>query len=267
MPARAERSPGEGMPQSDDDTPSGYAPASGARANGRLDPSTGTDRNGTEQTASQPRRQPEGPAEPGTSGPVQGPMTAEPAGSPVRPATLRIVMLYDMDACHGPTGVTRHALAQLERLSRRPGCRAAPDLRPDGPSRRPGVLGRARRALAAGAAGPDARPPAVVAAQGLAADRVALGPGRLDLLPGGVRRAGATGSDGGDQPRRVAAPAVPAPQESRAPGQRLRQGRPDPLGLGVQHPPAHRGVSRVQGSRGAGPQRGRRPVLRAGHPA
>jgi glycosyltransferase involved in cell wall biosynthesis len=29
-------------------------------------------------------------------------------------------MLYDMDACHGPTGVTRHALAQLERLSRRP---------------------------------------------------------------------------------------------------------------------------------------------------
>ena len=28
-------------------------------------------------------------------------------------------MLYDMDACHGPTGVTRHALAQLERLARR----------------------------------------------------------------------------------------------------------------------------------------------------
>jgi alpha-1,3-rhamnosyl/mannosyltransferase len=26
-------------------------------------------------------------------------------------------MLYDMDACHGPTGVTRHALAQLERLA------------------------------------------------------------------------------------------------------------------------------------------------------
>jgi alpha-1,3-rhamnosyl/mannosyltransferase len=30
-------------------------------------------------------------------------------------------MLYDMDACHAPTGVTRHALAQLERLARRPG--------------------------------------------------------------------------------------------------------------------------------------------------
>lgn len=32
---------------------------------------------------------------------------------------MRIVMLYDMDACRGPTGVTRHALAQLERLARR----------------------------------------------------------------------------------------------------------------------------------------------------
>jgi len=30
--------------------------------------------------------------------------------------SLRLAMLYDMDACYGPTGVTRHALAQLERL-------------------------------------------------------------------------------------------------------------------------------------------------------
>jgi alpha-1,3-rhamnosyl/mannosyltransferase len=37
----------------------------------------------------------------------------------VLPAPLRVVMIYDMDACHGPTGVTRHALAQLERLSKR----------------------------------------------------------------------------------------------------------------------------------------------------
>jgi alpha-1,3-rhamnosyl/mannosyltransferase len=29
------------------------------------------------------------------------------------------MMLYDMDACNGPTGVTRHALAQLERLASR----------------------------------------------------------------------------------------------------------------------------------------------------
>jgi alpha-1,3-rhamnosyl/mannosyltransferase len=47
-----------------------------------------------------------------------------PAGRPgERPATpaLRVAMFYDMDACHAPTGVTRHALAQLERLARRPG--------------------------------------------------------------------------------------------------------------------------------------------------
>ena len=28
---------------------------------------------------------------------------------------LRIALVYDMDACRGPTGVTRHALAQLDR--------------------------------------------------------------------------------------------------------------------------------------------------------
>jgi hypothetical protein len=33
---------------------------------------------------------------------------------------LRVGLLYDMDACHGPTGVTRHAVSQLERLIRRP---------------------------------------------------------------------------------------------------------------------------------------------------
>ena len=44
-------------------------------------------------------------------------MTAEP--EPGRPA-LRVAFVYDMDACRGPTGVTRHALAQLEGLARRP---------------------------------------------------------------------------------------------------------------------------------------------------
>jgi alpha-1,3-rhamnosyl/mannosyltransferase len=34
--------------------------------------------------------------------------------------SLRVAMLYDMDACYAPTGVTRHALAQLERLRARP---------------------------------------------------------------------------------------------------------------------------------------------------
>jgi alpha-1,3-rhamnosyl/mannosyltransferase len=33
---------------------------------------------------------------------------------------MRIAWFYDMDACRDPTGVTRHALAQLERLARRP---------------------------------------------------------------------------------------------------------------------------------------------------
>lgn len=33
---------------------------------------------------------------------------------------MKVALVYDMDACRGPTGVTRHALAQLERLRRRP---------------------------------------------------------------------------------------------------------------------------------------------------
>jgi alpha-1,3-rhamnosyl/mannosyltransferase len=35
-------------------------------------------------------------------------------------APLRVAMLYDMDACHAPTGVTRHAIGQFERLAARP---------------------------------------------------------------------------------------------------------------------------------------------------
>ena len=35
-------------------------------------------------------------------------------------AALRVALLYDMDYCYIPTGVTRHALAQLDRLARRP---------------------------------------------------------------------------------------------------------------------------------------------------
>jgi alpha-1,3-rhamnosyl/mannosyltransferase len=33
---------------------------------------------------------------------------------------LRVALVYDLDGCRCPTGVTRHALAQLEHLSRRP---------------------------------------------------------------------------------------------------------------------------------------------------
>ena len=45
--------------------------------------------------------------------------TGRATQSPVMPA-LRVALLFDMDACRAPTGVTRHALAQLERLARRP---------------------------------------------------------------------------------------------------------------------------------------------------
>ncbi len=34
---------------------------------------------------------------------------------------MKIAMVYDMDACRGPTGVTRHAMAQLKGLASRPG--------------------------------------------------------------------------------------------------------------------------------------------------
>src|SRR5215213_2444239 len=33
---------------------------------------------------------------------------------------MRIALVYDLDACRWPTGVTRHALAQLQGLARRP---------------------------------------------------------------------------------------------------------------------------------------------------
>ena len=33
---------------------------------------------------------------------------------------IRLALVYDMDALRGPTGVTRHAMAQLERLAARP---------------------------------------------------------------------------------------------------------------------------------------------------
>jgi glycosyltransferase involved in cell wall biosynthesis len=42
---------------------------------------------------------------------------------PVTPSgvSLRVGLVFDLDNCHGPTGVTRHALAQIDRLGRRAG--------------------------------------------------------------------------------------------------------------------------------------------------
>jgi alpha-1,3-rhamnosyl/mannosyltransferase len=55
----------------------------------------------------------------GTAGAQRETTPVQPAERQVKPVPIRVVMLYDMDACHSPTGVTRHALAQLERLARR----------------------------------------------------------------------------------------------------------------------------------------------------
>ncbi len=55
---------------------------------------------------------------PGAPARSPGPLaSAEMAGE----RTLRVGLLYDMDCCRTPTGVTRHAMAQLDCLSRRPG--------------------------------------------------------------------------------------------------------------------------------------------------
>ncbi len=45
---------------------------------------------------------------------------SKPPSTTALAAPLRVALFYDLDGCHGPTGVTRHALAQLERLAQRP---------------------------------------------------------------------------------------------------------------------------------------------------
>jgi alpha-1,3-rhamnosyl/mannosyltransferase len=47
-------------------------------------------------------------------------MHDETMSSAVASVPLRVALVYDLNACRWPTGVTRHALAQLERLARRP---------------------------------------------------------------------------------------------------------------------------------------------------
>jgi alpha-1,3-rhamnosyl/mannosyltransferase len=42
------------------------------------------------------------------------------AGSARKTAAMRVALVFDMDNCRGPTGVTRHALAQVDRLRARP---------------------------------------------------------------------------------------------------------------------------------------------------
>ncbi len=50
-------------------------------------------------------------------------MSPTTSGSPppAEDSPLRVGMVFDMDGCHAPTGVARHAIGQLDRLSQRPG--------------------------------------------------------------------------------------------------------------------------------------------------
>ena len=181
-----------------------------------------------------------------------------------RPSALRVAMLYDMDACHAPTGVTRHALAQLDRLARRP--EIALTLltgrmkHPDGlafweslelPSRRELPL-RTRDLLRWWRVKPW--PP------------IEWWTGPLDwiycpaefFVPAREARKAVTSHDVLQLLR------YEPPRKRELMAQRLRAGRPGPVGLAVQHRAVAGGVPRLSGPGGLRTQRGRRPVLRAG---
>ncbi len=52
--------------------------------------------------------------------PCPDPIPTWPDSDPPMPDPLAIALVYDLNACRGPTGVTRHALAQLDGLAGRP---------------------------------------------------------------------------------------------------------------------------------------------------
>ena len=62
-----------------------------------------------------------------TTAPNPRPLSVEPGYRTVLDGPLagplRVGLVYDLDACRSPTGVTRHALGQLDRLARRPDVR------------------------------------------------------------------------------------------------------------------------------------------------
>ena len=118
VPSRPEKyTLGEGMPHRDAEITYGTPFVSSPRPAGAGAPETIPARNGS-----------------GGGSPDNDRIVAHPAQGPVLSAPLRVVMLYDMDACHGPTGVTRHALAQLERLAQSGQCLLSVDLGTDDPS-------------------------------------------------------------------------------------------------------------------------------------
>ena len=152
---------------------------------------------------------------------VQGPLTAQPGDSQVSPIPLRVVMVYDMDACHGPTGVTRHALAQLERLARRKDVAlrliSGRMTHPDGLAYWAALDNLSRREL-------PIRTRDLLRWWRLRAwppIEWLSGPADWIYCPTEYAVPARPGTEGGDQPRRVAASAVSAPQEPRASGAAL----------------------------------------------
>ena len=166
--------------------------------------------------------------------------------TPKSPSTaMRVALVYDMDGCRGPTGVTRHALAQLERLARRPEIGADPGRGADDRARRPGLLGVAR----APCRGASCRcgPATSCAGGGWPWPPVEWWSGPVDWVycPAEYVVADPSGAPRGDQPRRLAEPRYGSSRVRRAAGADVRPGRPDPVGLAVQHRAAPEGVPRA----------------------
>ena len=168
MTSARRRDPGEGMPHREDPMTSG----------------------GPSVSDLEPRRRV----------PRQDPASLAPDQTWTNSVPLQILMLYDMDACHGPTGcdparacTARAAVAPARR-------RARTGLGADGSPGRAGLLVVARRLAAAGTADPDPRPLAMVADQALAAAGLDRS-GRLGVLSGGVLdRRPVRAAAGRDQP-------------------------------------------------------------------
>ena len=143
-----------------------------------------------------------------------------------------------------PPGVTRHALAQLERLARRPGISfsvvTGRMTHPDGRAYWETLGEQARRELPVRTR--DILP--LVAGQALAADRLVDRPGRLGLLPGRVLRGDSPRQARRHQSRRLADPADSSPPESAIFSAGSSPGPTSSCPSRIQHPAIARRPSR-----------------------
>ena len=179
-------------------------------------------------------------------------------------AGMRVALVYDMDACLWPTGVTRHALAQIKGLAAAPRRRPDPRLRQDRRARRPGLLGIAGRPPPPGIAPADPR---------RSCGPGGSSPGRpLELWTGAIDWAYSPAEY--FVPTRKARRALTShdvlqdlrfspPSRRRSLAARLRGGRPDPVRLALQHRSSWSKPSPTAATRSRLPQRRGRPVLRA----